>query len=87
MLSNNQTATILLISHTVSKQLKLDIEKYNKQYKPLKIVADRTYHDRYIIIASNNVYSIGASLKDAGKKTFNINLMSDFCEDDIVKNK
>ena len=57
MLSNNQTATILLISHTVSKQLKLDIEKYNKQYKPLKIVADRTYHDRYIIIDSNKVYS------------------------------
>ena len=71
----------------VSKQLKLDIEKYNKQYKPLKIVADRTYHDRYIIIDSNKVYSIGASLKDAGNKTFNINLMSDFCEDDIVKNK
>ena len=68
-------------------QLKLDIEKYNKQYKPLKIVADRTYHDRYIIIDSNKVYSIGASLKDAGNKTFNINLMSDFCEDDIVKNK
>lgn len=87
MLSNNQTATILLISHTVSKQLKLDIEKYNKQYKPLKIVADRTYHDRYIIIDSNKVYSIGASLKDAGNKIFNINLMSDFCEDDIVKNK
>ena len=87
MLSNNQTATILLISHTVSKQLKLDIEKYNKQYKPLKIVADRTYHVRYIIIDSNKVYSIGASLKDAGNKTFNINLMSDFCEDDIVKNK
>ena len=87
MLSNNQTSTILLISHTFSKQLKLDIEKYNKQYKPLKIVADRTYHDRYIIIDSNKVYSIGASLKDAGNKTFNINLMSDFCEDDIVKNK
>lgn len=87
MLSNNQVATISLISHTVSKQLKLDIEKYNKQYKPLKIVADRTYHDRYIIIDSNKVYSIGASLKDAGNKTFNINLMSDFCEDDIVKNK
>ena len=87
MLSNNQTATILLISHTVSKQLKLDIEKYNKQYKPLKIVADRTYHDRYIIIDSNKVYSIGASLKDAGNKTFNINLMSDFFFFFIVKNK
>lgn len=86
MLSNNQTATILLISHTVSKQLKLDIEKYNKQYKPLKIITNKTYHDRYIIIDSNRVYNIGASLKDAGNKTFNINLMSDFCEDDILKN-
>lgn len=86
MLSNNQVATISLISHTVSKQLKLDIEKYNKQYKPLKIITNKTYHDRYIIIDSNRVYNIGASLKDAGNKTFNINLMSDFCEDDILKN-
>jgi len=85
MLSNNQKASITLISHTLPKQLKLDIGKYNKQYKPLKTITDKTYHDRYIIIDSIKVYSIGASLKDAGSKTFNINLMSDFCEDDIVK--
>lgn len=85
MLSNNQEADITLFSNTFSKQLKLDIEKYNKQYKPLKSITNKTYHDRYLIIDSSKVYSIGASLKDAGHKTFNINLMSDFCEDDILK--
>jgi len=40
MLSNNQEVNITLISHTFSKQLKLDIEKYNKQYKPLKTVVN-----------------------------------------------
>jgi len=85
MLSNNQNVDITLISHTFSKQLKLDIEKYNKQYKPLKTITNKTFHDRYLIIDEKKVYNIGASLKDAGHKTFNINLMSDFCEDDILK--
>ena len=85
MLSNNQKASIILVSHTFSKQLKLDIEKYNKQYKPLKAISNKTFHDRYLIIDSTKVYNIGASLKDIGHKTFNINLMSDFCEDDIFK--
>jgi len=85
MLSNNQDANITLISHTFSKQLKIDMQKYNKQYKPLRAVADKTFHDRYLIIDSIKVYNIGASLKDVGHKTFNINLMSDFCEDDILK--
>jgi len=85
MLSNNQDANITLISHTFPKQLKLDIQKYNKQHKPLKAIADKTFHDRYLIIDKTKVYSIGASLKDAGHKTFNINLMSDFYEDDILK--
>ena len=85
ILSSNQEVPIMLISHTFSKQLKLDIEKYNKQYKPLKTIVDKTFHDRYLIIDKIKVYSIGASLKDVGHKTFNINLMSDFCEDDILK--
>ena len=85
MLSNNQNVNITLISQTFSKQLKLDIEKYNKQYKPLKTITNKTFHDRYLIIDKTKVYNIGASLKDAGHKTFNINLMSDFCEDDVLK--
>jgi len=85
MLSNNQEISIALITHTFSKQLKQDTEKYKKQYKPLKVFTDKTFHDRYLIIDKTKVYSIGASLKDVGHKTFNINLMSDFCEDDILK--
>ena len=85
MLSNNEEANITLISHPFSKQLKLNIQKYNKQYRPLKTIADKTFHDRYLIIDKTKVYNIGASLKDVGHKTFNINLMSDFCEDDILK--
>lgn len=85
MLLNNQAVNITLISYTFSKQLKQDIEKYNKQYEPLKVVINKTFHDRYLIIDNTKVYNIGASLKDAGNKTFSINLMSDFCEDDILK--
>ena len=85
MLSNNQFVDITIITHTISKQLKLSIEKYNKQYKPLKVITNKTFHDRYLIIDKTKVYNIGASLKDAGNKTFSINLMSDFNEDDIIK--
>ncbi len=84
-LSKNQNVSISIYTHAISKQLKLDIEKYNKQYKTLKTNINKTFHDRYLIIDGDKVYSIGASLKDAGHKTFNINLMSDFCENDILK--
>jgi len=87
MLSNNQEVDITLISHTFSKQLKQDIEKYNKQYKPVTTSTSKTYHDRYLIIDSDRVYCIGASLKDVGHKTFSINLMGDFCEDDVLITK
>jgi len=85
MLSNNQEVNITLISHTFSKQLKQDIEKYNKQYKPLNTTTSKTYHDRYLIIDGDRVYCIGASLKDVGHKTFSVNLMSDFCGDDVLR--
>jgi len=85
MLSNNQFANITIITHSISKQLKLSIEKYNKQYKPLKVITNKTFHDRYLIIDKTKVYNIGASLKDAGNKTFSINLMNDFNENDIIK--
>lgn len=85
MLSNNQDASITLISHAFSKQLSLDIEKYNKQYNPLSIATNKTYHNRYLMIDAERVYDIGSSLKDSGHKTSSVILMSDFCEDDILK--
>ena len=54
---------------------KLDIEKFGSQYN-LKIKYTNIFHDRYIII-DDNLYHVGASLKDLGKKCFGINIIED----------
>jgi hypothetical protein len=59
-----------ILTKNISKQLKLDIEKYNKQYPPVKIEKFSKAHDRFLIIDKIEVYHIGASLKDLGKKWF-----------------
>jgi len=87
MLSNNHDANITIYTQSISKQLKLDIDKYNEQYRPIKTIVDKTFHDRYLIIDSDKVYNIGASIKDVGNKTFTVTLLCDFCEDMIVTYK
>jgi len=64
-----------IIISNISKQLKLDINKYNSQYNKLEISINKTYHDRFIIIDDKELYHIGASLKDLGKKVFAFNKM------------
>ena len=59
----------IIITKNISKQLKLDINKYNSQYNNLKIKTSNQYHDRFLLI-DNQTYHIGASLKDLGKKIF-----------------
>jgi len=59
-----------IFTKTISKQLKLDAEKFNKQYPTLKLKQFNKAHDRFLIIDENEVYHIGASLKDLGKKWF-----------------
>ena len=53
----------------MSEQLRLDIQKHNSQYPPIKIVQTQNIHDRFLIV-DDVVYHIGASLKDLGKKLF-----------------
>ena len=64
-----------IIISNISKQLKLDINKYNSQYNKLEISINKTYHDRFIIIDDKELYHLGASLKDLGKKVFAFNKM------------
>ena len=54
----------------VSKQLQLDLEKHNAQYPPVEIVPFGDAHDRFLILDEKEVYHLGASLKDLGKKWF-----------------
>lgn len=53
-----------------SDALKLDLQKHNNQYPPIEIEKYSKAHDRFLIIDDTDVYHIGASLKDLGKKLF-----------------
>ena len=59
-----------ILIKTISKQLKLDIAKYKKQYGELSVKQFNKAHDRFLIIDNEIVYHFGASLKDLGKKWF-----------------
>jgi polyhydroxyalkanoate synthesis regulator phasin len=58
-----------VITRKLSKQLRLDVDKYKHQYSNLTIKISDQYHDRFLII-DKKTYHIGASLKDLGKKIF-----------------
>jgi hypothetical protein len=60
----------VVIFTQLSKQLSLDLKKFNAQYEPIEVKEFRKSHDRFMIIDDKEVYHIGASLKDLGKKWF-----------------
>jgi flagellar motor switch protein FliG len=64
----NCTATIY--TRNISKKLRLDLEKHNQQYPPVKIKTFADAHDRFLILDDKTIYHFGASLKDLGKKWF-----------------
>ncbi len=59
-----------IYTHTISQQLKLDLQKHNSQYPPIELHSYKESHDRFLIIDDADIYHIGASLKDLGKKMF-----------------
>lgn len=61
---------ITIYIKSITKQLKLDLQKYNEQYNNITIKEFKNSHDRFLIIDDKEVYHIGASLKDLGKKWF-----------------
>ena len=67
----------------ISKQLRLDIDKHNAQYAPIVIRTFTKAHDRFLII-DNDVYLIGASIKDLGKKWFGFTLMENTDADELL---
>ena len=69
----NVTATIY--TSRITKQLRLDLERHNAQYPPVEVRTYTQSHDRFLII-DNEVYHIGASLKDLGKKLFAFSKMA-----------
>lgn len=61
---------VTIYTNAISKQLTLDLEKYNNQYNNVTIKTFKNSHDRFLIIDDKKIYHLGASLKDLGKKWF-----------------
>ena len=61
---------IIIVSKNIDETLK---EKYKSQYNNISFISNNSFHDRFIILDKNKLYSCGASFKDLGKKCFAIN--------------
>ena len=72
--SEGVSATIY--TQRISQQLQLDLDKHNAQYVPINVFQFNRAHDRFLLI-DDEVYHIGASIKDLGKKWFAFTLMRD----------
>ena len=73
----NKNVEVIILTSEKSNLLKLDIQKFNKEYPMLKVGKTNKFHDRFIIIDNKNLYHCGASLKDLGKKCFAISKIED----------
>jgi hypothetical protein len=66
----NTDVTATIYTKSISNQLRLDLQRYNSQYPAIEIEIFSDAHDRFLIIDNMDLYHIGASLKDLGKKWF-----------------
>lgn len=72
MLDNrNENVSARVFTSHINDKLKLVLEKHNSQYQPINIEHFNRSHDRFLII-DDDVYLMGASLKDLGKKVSTI---------------
>lgn len=78
MLSKREAGVSATIyTSKISRQLQLDMERHNAQYPPVQIHTYKDSHDRFLLIDDKDVYHIGASLKDLGKKMFAFSKMNE----------
>ena len=78
---NGVTATIY--TQRISSQFQLDVDRHNAQYSPIEIKLFNKAHDRFLLV-DDEVYHIGASIKDLGKKWFGFTLMRDITATELI---
>lgn len=67
-----ETVNVMIVTSGKGNLTEKDVAKFNSQYPNLIVKIDNSFHDRFIIIDRKEVYHVGASIKDAGKKSFGI---------------
>ena len=72
----SKNVKVTLLTKNISKQLALDIAKFNQQYPAIEAKTFNLSHDRFLIIDGKDIYHLGASLKDLGKKWFAFSKMA-----------
>ena len=73
----NKNVEVVILTSEKSNIEKIDIQKFNKEYPILKVAKTNKFHDRFIVIDNKEMYHLGASIKDLGKKCFGINKIED----------
>lgn len=68
---------VVILTSEKSSLQNLDVKKFNKEYPILKVAKTNKFHDRFIVIDNKEMYHLGASIKDLGKKCFAINKIED----------
>lgn len=78
----NKEVEVAILTSDKSKIEKIDVQKFNKEYPILKVAKTNKFHDRFIVIDNKEMYHLGASIKDLGRKCFGINKIEDL---DIIE--
>lgn len=68
---------VVILTSNHSNIQNIDIQKFNKEYPTLKVAKTNKFHDRFIVLDNKEMYHLGASIKDLGKKCFAINKIED----------
>ncbi len=77
LVKKKNNVEVVILTSDKSNIQNIDIQKFNKEYPILKVTRTNKYHDRFIIIDNKEMYHLGASIKDLGKKCFGINKIED----------
>ncbi len=85
LIKKKKGVQVTLLCKNNSPQLKLDLKKVNEQYGGFSIKSFNKSHDRFLIIDHKDVYHLGASLKDLGKKWFAFSLLDIHSVENILK--
>ena len=72
-----------IYTQRISSQFQLDVDRHNIQYPHIEIKQFNKAHDRFLLI-DDEVYHIGASIKDLGKKWFGFTLMRDITSTELI---
>jgi hypothetical protein len=81
----NDNVRAIIYTKSISKGLQHDLDKFNSQYAPIHIQEFPHSHDRFLMIDRQELYLIGASLKDLGRKWFGFSKLNDFIPEMLAK--